>query len=223
VTLDVVPQTAQVFLDGVIVGGMGATRTFTVAEGTVATVEVYAPGHFLEVFEVAGEPDGVFRETVRLRGLVGDITVASQPAGVLVFNGEELGLTDPPIRVEALSILETYELEIRPPSRSFRPYRSTVGFDTYYDLQIRPRLERVGSPASEDADAWGRLTTGARPEGWYRVRVDGRETGLITPITEAQALPLKAGARTVSFARPGEVIEVPIEIIAGETTNVDIP
>ena len=119
--------------------------------------------------------------------------------------------------------METYELEIRPPSRSFRPYRSTVGFDTYYDLQIRPRLERVGSPASEDADAWGRLTTGARPEGWYRVRVDGRETGLITPITEAQALPLKAGARTVSFARPGEVIEVPIEIIAGETTNVDIP
>ena len=223
VTLDVVPPTAQVFVNGVIVGGMGATRTFTIAEGTVGTVEVYAPGHFLEVFEVAGEPDGVFRETIRLRGLVGDITVASEPAGLLIFNRERMGMTDAPIQIPELSILETYELEIQPTSRSFRPYRATVGFDTYYDLQIRPRLERVGSASSAEPDTWGRLTTGAPDEGWYRVRVDGRETGLVTPITEAQALPLKSGTRVVTFTRPGVTIDVSVEVLAGETAFADIP
>ncbi len=213
---------AEVYLDGSLVGGQGAARSFEVGAGEPHTVEVYQPGHFVEVYEFDLASDARFERRVELRAVQGSVTIFSDPAGIVFLDGEEQGSTEGGLSVEGMDIMQTYALEIRPTSRSFLPYEQTLVFDTYYDLRIQPRLPRRGTGRTDEPVTFGHITTSAANR-WYRVLVDGRDTGLVTPITAESPLPLKTGARTVTFVRPGDRRDTRVVVAEGEVTNVRIP
>jgi hypothetical protein len=223
-SVDLVIDTANatVYLDGSLVGGQGATRSFAVGAGEPHTVEVYAPGYFVEVYEFDLASDARFERRVELRAVEGSIIVFSDPPGMAFLDGEERGSTEGGLNVEGLNIHQTYALEIRPSSRSFLPYEQTLVFDTYYDLRIQPRLPRRGTGRTDEPVTFGHITTGDA-DRWYRVLVDGRDTGLVTPITADNPLPLKAGERTVTFVRPGDRRDTRVLVAEGATLNVRIP
>lgn len=222
VGLSISEPNASVFVDGAVVGGQGANRTFEVSAGEPHVVEVYAPGFFVEEYELQLNAEGRFDRTVELRPVVASITIGSQPAGDVFLDGEARGSTDDRLTISGLDVRNPIALEIRPRSRSFRPYETTVVFDTYYDLRLHPLLPRRGTEQTDDAPAFGFMAT-AEGEDWYRVFVDGRDTGLVTPIPEDQPLALKAGERTISFVRPHDRRDARILIADGETMVVNIP
>ena len=223
VALSLSDSAAQVYLDGGVVGGQGASRSFPVSAGESHVVEVVQPGHFVERYEVEVPEGGRFERTVSMRPVVGNITVRSDPGGEVFLDGVAHGdTTDGVVTIPELDVRQTYALEIRPSSPSFRQYTTTVVFDTYYDLQLRPRLARRGTPVNDEDVTFGYLATGAA-DRWYQVLVDGRDTGLVTPISESAPLALKTGDRTISFVRPGDSREVRVQVREGQTLTVQIP
>jgi hypothetical protein len=222
VTLTLEQPSAQVFLDGNLIGGMGGNRQFVASLDQRHTVEVYLPGHFVETYEFTLGRGQAFERAVTLRPVTAGLQVRSEPAGTVRLNGEERGSTDDRLVIDGLDPAGVYELEIEPSQRGFRPYRQTVVFDTYYDLRLQPRLRRVSEEEQPATAEHGFITTGDAAS-WYRVFVDGRDTGFVTPITADRPLPLKTGARTITFVRAGRELPVVIELGAGQTVNVEIP
>lgn len=222
---------AQVYLDGQLIGGQGDRRSFSATGRERHVVEVLLPGHFVEVYEFEVPIGGTFERDVEFRPVVGRVTVGSQPDGVATFDGEEIGSTEERPTVEDLPVDGVFELEIQPSTPGYRTLRQTVIFDTYYDLTLQPRLPRLGGDAPADIE-YGFLATGDA-NTWYRVLIDGRETGLTTPIGPAEGeeleegalpgLPLRTGSRTITFARGGEERNVSVSIVPGETLRVNVP
>ena len=213
---------AQVFLDGSQVGGQGASRSFAVGAGEPHTVEVYHPGHFVEVYEFDLVTDARFERQVDLRTVRGSITVDSDPVGTLFLDGEERGSTEGGLTIDDLDVHRAYALEVRPDSRSFLPYEQTLVFDPSYDVRLRPRLPRRGTTQADDPVTFGTVTTSAS-DRWYRVLVDDRETGFVTPITAEAPMLLKSGSRLITFVRPGDRRDVRVNVQAGAGLAVTIP
>ena len=215
------PQ-AQVYVDGELVGGMGATRRFEVEAATPQVVEVFLPNHFVETFEIDAPHGATIERGVSLQRVRGALTISSEPVGTVLVDGADVGHTGDNVRLDDLSIMRSYDIEIRPDSRSFRTYRSSVIFDTYYDLRLRPRLTRRGMPDEPEEYGVGYLATGTG-ERWYRVFVDDRDTGLVTPIAEDAPLPIRNGSRRVAFVRPGDRREVTVDVPENDTVVVPFP
>ncbi len=222
VSLELENHLAEVFVDGRIVGGQGGTRHFSVSAGEPHLVEVHVPGHFVETYDFELGPDAAFSRIVTLRPVEGSMTIGSSPAGDVYLDGEERGNTEDRLTISGLDPRGAYQLEIRPDSRSFRQYEQTIVFDTYYDLRIHPRLPRRGTGSQDEPVEFGLLTTGSANR-WYRVFVDGRDTGLTTPIPPEAPLALKAGERRVSFVRATGRRDTTVTVKAGETIFVPIP
>ncbi|MCB9506047.1 MAG: serine/threonine protein kinase [Myxococcales bacterium] len=213
---------AQVYLDGTLVGGQGDTRTLPVTAGTPHEIEVFRPGHFVETLSLQATPNARYERTVELRAVEGTVSVASDPPGTVLVDGVERGGPGGPVVVSGLDVRRPYRVEVRPPTPSFRPYTQTVVFDTYYDLRLRPRLARLGTTETEAPVPFGYITVAAT-DTWYRVFVDGRDTGLVTPIQPDAPLALKAGDRTVSFVRSGDRRDVRVHIDDAQTLAVRVP
>lgn len=215
-------EDAAVYLDGVLVGGEGAAREFTASSGDRHVVEVYKEGFFVDSYEFTLGSAEEFRRTVELRPVIGTLRISSTPAGEVLINGEPRGTTNDRLVIENLDVATVHELLIRPASPGFRELTQHVVFDTHYDLRLSPRLPRVGATVAETDVAWGFITT-SDSERWYRVFVDGRDSGFITPITAERPLPLKSGERRIRFVRAGVERETTIVIQDGQTFNVTIP
>jgi len=223
--------TAQLYLDGQLIGGQGDRRSFSATARERHVVEVLLPGHFVEVYEFEVPIGGTFERDVEFRPVVGRITVGSQPGGTATLDGEEIGSTDDRPTVEDLPVDGVFELVIQPETPGYRTLHQTVIFDTYYDLTLQPRLPRLGADPPADLE-YGYLATGDAST-WYRVLIDGRETGLVTPIGPPDGeevgedtlpgLPLRTGSRTITFARGGQERNVSVSIVAGETLRVNVP
>ena len=222
VALTLSDPTAQIYLDGSLVGGQGAARSFDVGAGEPHTVEVYLAGHFVEVYDFDLGADARFERRVEFRPVQGSITVESQPEGTLFLDGEERGSTEGGLTIDGLDVHRSYALEIRPNSRSFLPYEQTLVFDPSYDLRLRPRLPRRGTGRTDEPVTFGYITTSGA-ERWYRVLVDGRDTGFVTPISADAALPLKTGERQITFERPGDRRDVRVTVVADQQLPVTIP
>ena len=61
----------------------------------------------------------------------------------------------------------------------------------------------------------------ARTSPWARVWVDGKDTGVDTPIVPRARIPLAPGPHKVTFDVRGERFSFPIVIRAGETVSLD--
>ena len=53
--------------------------------------------------------------------------------------------------------------------------------------------------------------------------MDGRDTGLVTPIDASAPLALKSGDRAISFVRADERRDVRVRLEPGATLHVQIP
>ena len=215
------PQ-AQVFLDGSQVGGQGASRSFAVGAGEPHTVEVYHPGYFVEVYNFDLVLDARFERQIDLRPVRGSITVDSDPVGTLFLDGVERGTTEGGLIIDNLDVHRAYALEVRPDSRSFLPYEQTLVFDPSYDVRLRPRLPRRGTTQSDAPVTYGTVTT-STADSWFRVVVDDRETGFVTPITADSPMLLKSGERLISFVRPGDRRDIRVTVEPGAELAVTIP
>jgi len=223
VTLRLEDASAQVYLNGQLIGGQGDVRSFSASARTRHVVEVFKADHFVETYAFELGNGHVFERDVSLRPVLGSISVRSEPAGTILLDGEELGDTRDRFVLDDLDPARVYELEVRSLRPGFRPFRQTIVFDTFYDLRLQPRLRRIGEAETGEIETpHGFITTG-ESSGWYRVLVDGRDTGFVTPISEERPLPLKTGARTITFARAGVERSVSVSIIDGQTMNVAIP
>lgn len=224
VALDLSDPLAQVYLNGSLVGGQGARRTFSASARTPHVVEVYRPGHFVETWEFTLDGGAEFARTANLRPVSGSIRIDPEPDGLVLIDGVERGATGE-VSVDGLDVRRPWTIEIRPSSPGYVPMTTTTVFDTYYDIRMQPRLRRIGETGSDDAAEFGWLTTG-EAESWMRVLVDGRDTGLITPIApdgEIPGLALKVGTRRVTFSRAGQERTVEVVIAAGQNVHVVPP
>jgi hypothetical protein len=213
---------AQVYLDGELLPGSGTQREFAASSGAPHAIEVYQPGFFVETYQFSLRPSEAFSRDIVLRPVAASLTLRSVPAGTLFVDGEEKGATTDWLTVDALEVDKTYEIEIRPTAPGYRPFTQTLVFDTYYQPRNSVVLRRIGDTATEVATEWGNLTTGAA-DRWYRVFVDGRDTGLTSPITPERPLPLKAGERTIRFVRAGDERSITVQVVNGQTLHVEIP
>jgi hypothetical protein len=212
---------ADVYLDGSLVGGQGPSRSFEVGAAAPHTVEVFVPDHFVEVYEFDLGADARFERRVDMRPVRGSISVESTPVGTVFLDGQERGSTEGRLTIEGLDVHREYVLEIRPQSRSFLSHTQTVILDPP-DLLLAPRLPRRGTGRTEEAVAYGVvITSGA--DRWYRVLVDERDTGFVTPITADAPLLLKTGDRQLTFVRPGDRRDVRVNVLEGRELMVTVP
>lgn len=221
--LEVEPQDVTVFLNGELVEGEGAMRALTLRTVEEAVVEVAKAGYLTEVLRYDLRSREPVIESVRLREAVGTVTVRSQPPGVVFINGEERGVSSSPLQVGGLALHRPHQLEIRATSASYRDFSQTVVFDTSPEVQIFPRLRRITeAPDNPTEGAFGTLVVPDVEERW-RVLVDDRDLGLVTPITEENGLALRPGERRITFQRGLEERSATAEVVAGEVLELSLP
>ena len=218
------PPDAQVFVNGEHVSGSeaGDRREVALVTGDPSVVEIYAPGHFVEELRLDLMNRVVEERSVELRPAVGTIIVRSQPSGTVFVNGVERGSSGNPLQINDLAFHRPHLLEIRPDSSGHRPFSQLVVFDTVQTLRIYPRLRRIVEP-EESADSGVGFLATPGIDAWYRVRVDGRDAGVVTPISEDDALALKPGERVVEFVRGHEVRRVTVEVVPDALVSVELP
>jgi hypothetical protein len=61
----------------------------------------------------------------------------------------------------------------------------------------------------------------ARTRPWARVHIDGRDTGLMTPIAPRAKIPLRPGTRRITFVVGDQSFTREVRIVAGETLELD--
>ena len=221
-TLEVEPAAARVSVAGVELEGSGASRAIDLPADGTTVVEVWAPRHVAESLTLPRDAGGTVTRTVKLRPLAGELTVTSEPDGVVWIDGIEVGPTSGGRVVRDLDPHRVHVVEVRPATPGFRPYRRDIVFDTYFEQHMRARLPRVGEPTTESSTPYGSLATGPTRVA-YRVLIDGRDTGAATPIDEATPLPLKPGPRRVTFVHGAEVRNVLVTIVEGRTVFATPP
>lgn len=225
IALTLAEPDAQVYLDGALIGGQGPSRRFTAAAGETHVVEVYLPGHFVETYEVTPESGAEFVRSVDLRPVEGAVRVNPEPDGRVLIDGVERGSGDGETVVAGLDVRRPIALTVEPSTPGFRPLQQTVVFDTYYDVRLQPRLRRIGETTEEAVTEYAWLTTGTAAT-WMRVLIDGRDTGLVTPIeasVEVPGLAVRPGTRRVTFARAGRERTVEVVVTPGQAVHVDVP
>jgi serine/threonine protein kinase len=224
VAITLTDPATQVYLDGALVGGQGITRTFTANAREEHVVEAYLPGHFVETWTFRLDAGGEFAREARMRPVTGAIRVDPEPDGRVSIGGEVVGESGEAGRAD-LDVRRPWPVTVARPG--FQPWEQTVVFDTYYDIRMQPRLRRIGETATDPPTEWGWLTTGVGDSGWLRVLVDGRDTGLITPIDpvdgDVLGLALKAGTRRITFSRAGRDRTVEVMVRPGESVHVEVP
>lgn len=223
VALRVSPPNAQVYLDGQLIGGQGASRTFSASARERHTVEVYLPGHFVESYEFTMQNNERFERDVELRPVQGRLTITSQPRGAVTLNGEAVAATGDEVVVAGLPVHHLHRLEIRSSTPGFQPYAQDILLLPPYERVHSARLRRIGETAPPaEPPAYGSITTG-ESSGWLRVFCDGIDTGYVTPVTADRPLLVEPGSHDVSFVRGGRERRVSVRVDAGQQLEVAIP
>lgn len=216
---------AEVYIDGQATRPErdGRTLSLTVPAGEPLVVEVVRPGHYAEELSLEVRRNDELRREVALRPVQGTLIIGSTPAGTVYLNGEQRGVTSPRLHLTGLDPHVAHDLEIRPRSRGFRPYRQTIVFDTIPDLRIHPRLRRIGEADDAPAAAHGLLAVAPHEGRFFRILVDGRDLGVGTPLATDDAVALRAGEREIVFVRGADRRSLNATIVEGETLELRVP
>ncbi len=158
-----------------------------------------------------------------------DLKVESDPGGAEIeINGKSFGRT--PRTLEQLDPAKVSKVKL-----SLRGYESrteTVTWDgeqrevaVYAILEKKPEPARVERPAPKPAPkpaaakGSGKLMTSSQPVA--KVAIDGKDTGMWTPIPPAKALVIPAGSHTITFtAADGRKAKRKITVKDGETVKL---
>ena len=97
------------------------------------------------------------------------------------------------------------------------PHFEGVKFAGKKNFKVDAKMKSKGGDGAKAAK--GYLIANTKP--WARVIVDGRDTGLWTPIPAAKKLALPAGNHKVTFkTQDGQTLTVKVEIQPGKTAKI---
>jgi hypothetical protein len=162
----------------------------------------------------------------------GSLDVQSTPPGAeILVNGEKAGQT--PKLITGLDASKPCFVVLK--KAGYKKFIQGVKFDASARARLAaalvaeggsapPRTEAkpepdAGKAAPPPAGAKGFLLANTKP--WARVIVDGKDSGMWTPIPPAKAIPLAPGPHKITFkTQDGKSMEVPVTIEAGKTQKL---
>jgi len=147
------------------------------------------------------------------------LLVTSKPPGAeILLNGKPSGKT--PSSFSGLDPGRNYFLVLKKPG--YKPFFHGVKPGRRQQVKVAAVMQpgsRAPAPATRSSPGTGYLVANTRP--WARVIVDGKDTGLWTPVPPAKKLALPAGRHTVVFrTKEGKELKVTVTIEAGKTHKV---
>jgi eukaryotic-like serine/threonine-protein kinase len=214
------PPDAEVWLNGARLGGDSGVRRLQLSAFERHLLEVRREGHYVveRWLELAAEAHEAV--AVTLRPVQGRISVRSEPPGRVLLDGEVRGETGGVLVLDELDPMRPYTLRIEPLRPGHQAWETVLVFDGLPELELFATLRRLGERREERPAGVGFLAveTGER---WFRVLVDGRDTGQTTPVRVESPLPLRAGVREVTLVRGQEEHTVPVEVAPDVTTLLE--
>lgn len=219
-SLKVDPPEAEVYIDGALQSGSGAARTFTLDDRRQHLIEARLPGYFVAETRLEVTDGQKLNKTLKLRRLEGSIDIKTTPPGAKIYlNGTLAGRS--PQTLPRLDARQTFEVELRAPGYAL--WKKTVVFDKSHQKTFQVNLRgKNEAPSEEEEEAFG-FVTAVGKNAWWRVWVDGWDSGLTTPLTAKQRLTLPAGEHTITFVRGDTRHEEKVVVKEGRTVSLENP
>jgi eukaryotic-like serine/threonine-protein kinase len=193
------------YVDGKIHAADESPARLEVPQGE-RLLELRSPNHRVWTQHVDVGAIGGARVEANLERIGRSLTLTGSDSGTVRVNGIDRGRL--PVRVDNLSPTDLHTVEVG-------RWRTVVGLP----VLTQGELEVGGSAQRHREQDYGWFTATAGQE-WWRVYVNGVDTGLVTPIRVSQKVPLLAGKHQISFRRGRQSVDVDIEVGAGETVVV---
>lgn len=157
---------------------------------------------------------------VQLIPVQGTLMITSRPPGLVTLDGESIGSTREPLTVRGMDTRVPHTIRIEAERLGYQVYETTVLFETSVELSLFAQLKRFDEAATVRVDSVGyvAIETG---EQWFRILLEGRDTGQTTPVSAEAPFALRAGTRELILARGSERHALVLEVQAGEITTID--
>lgn len=196
-------ESLQLYLDGRPVEADAALDGWVLPAGT-HLIEAVADGHrpFSSFVELERDDD----EVVEIELLEIEVELEFPDGARVEVDGERR--EGPTV---ALSPTSLHQIELSG-DVSWKGY---VGFPTLGMGKFDPSAVE---PAEDEGDfGWLTITTDG---DWWSVLIDGKETGLITPVQGKNKIPVRAGERQITLRRGFSKRDISVEVRPGETVVV---
>jgi serine/threonine protein kinase len=196
-------ESFELYLDGQKVEPSAAAEGWTLPAGT----------HLIEARAAGARPFSQFVELERDGEETLEVKLAPAVARLSFPDGVKVRVDGKRKRDEVVELDPTdiHEIEL---SGSV-DWKGYIGFPAMGMTKFDP--EQVEQGATKEQFGWLTLSTG---KDWWAVLVDGQETGLATPLTGDNKLPVRAGKRTITLRRGFAKRDIPVEVLPGETVVV---
>ncbi len=213
------PPDAEIWLDGALVEHTGSDPLLVLTGDRAHDIDIQRSGYRVWSDTLELPPGAVRTLDVQLQPLQADLEIHSDTPGTVLLDGEILGDTANELIIEGLDPKVPVTLRIEPLLPGFRPYERVIVFEGAVSRDVHARLDRLGEPTGASPEVgWVALEAG---ETWHRVLVDGRDTGLTTPIPVDDPLALAAGRRVITLERDGRRAELALDVVPGDPLLVD--
>lgn len=216
--LTVIPSDAEVWLDGRLLEDSDSVVEIT--SRTNHTVEVRRDGYFVLEHHLTILPGESRTLDAELMPTTAQLSLESVPPGRVFLDDVELGSTEDPLLLQDLDPYSPHRLRIEPIQLGYRVYETTLLLEAITESTRIARLTRVGEEAAERDFEVGFVTV-TTPDDWFRVFLDGRDTGLTTPIEGTSPLALRTGDRRISLVRREHQVDLLVPVSRDEITAVD--
>lgn len=218
ITVD--PRDAQVWLDGTQIQLDDSDTVLEVESREPHLLEARKPGFFVAeqtLWLVAGEERTA---DIQLVPVEATLVLASDPPGIAYLDDVEIGTTEHGLVATRIDPHIPHSLRIEPAEPGFLFHESTILFEAVTELTRYAALRRLGETPAVDQVRVGYLAI-ETPNNWYRVLLDGRDTGLTTPITAGEPLALRAGDRRIGLVRGAQQFDLLVPVTADQITAVN--
>jgi serine/threonine protein kinase len=216
-SLRVDPPDAEVYIDGKPDSATGPARTISIDDRRAHLIEARAPGHFVAETRLEATDGQKLSKTLKLRRLEGSVDIKSTPPGATIYlNGVKAGKA--PQILEHLDARQTFELELRSPGYAL--WKKTVVFDRSHQKTFQVNLKPKSDTSTDEEETFGYVTAIA-DKTWWKVYINGWDSGLTTPLTAKQRLTLPVGEHTLSFVRGDTRHDEKIVVEEGRTLSLE--
>ncbi len=142
---------------------------------------------------------------------------SSPPGAEILLNGKKSGKT--PKSFLGLESSRNYFIVLK--KAGYKPFFKGLKLSGGEQVKIMAKLEQksASGTAAHAGSGSGFLIANTTP--WARVFIDGKDTGLSTPIPANKKLALDAGTHKVTFkTQTGKTLNISVKIVAGKTAKV---
>jgi serine/threonine protein kinase len=194
-TLRLEPVEAELYVDGVLKEGSEKERVLSLDDKRVHLIEARLEGYFVTETRLEMTDGQKVTKTLKLRPLEGSLDLNSNPQKAAIYlDGTKVGVT--PMKLPKLDPRQAHEVMLRYPG--YEPWKKLVVFDKSHQKTFSVTLDKE-PPDEGSAEKFGYVT--AVGKDWWKVLIDGWDSGLTTPLTGKGRLTLPAGEHTISLVR----------------------